>query len=203
VDGQALRPARPRPEPEPEISEEQQLELVERLAVKFLQKVVVEREARLSGEIVAADFYLRQITVIETAFDLTSEHFGFDANHVLRDLRRGGRGLMEIVDTPFAQYLDLKRREYWASTPGEPMRPIAFREEYLQDHGDHRTAVSHAATGAHTPPARGYSAEQWAEMTGEEQREARQRMFDEDAEEQVAWERRAVAEHNEQARSAT
>jgi hypothetical protein len=36
------------------------------------QKVAAERQARLGGEIVAADFHLRQITMLEVLFDLAA-----------------------------------------------------------------------------------------------------------------------------------
>lgn len=181
---------------EGEPSEDQKLELLDSLATKFLKKVVVERKARLAGEIVAADFYLRQITVIETAFDLSAAHLGFNASEVLHDVRRGGRGLLDIVDTPFVQFLDARRREYWISQ-GEPMRPVAFREEFLEDHGDHRTEVSHSGTGALTTPARGFTQEEWARMDYEEQRRAREAQFQQDAAEQIAWEQQARAEWEE------
>ncbi len=191
------------PEDEPEISEEQKLELLERIANKFLRKVACEREARLRGEIVAADFYLRHITALETAFDLSSTELGFDANEVLRSIRLGEHGLLDIVDTPFVQYLDAKRREYWASDPSEPLRPITLREEFLTDHGDHRTTVDQHSYGAMTPPARGYSEEQWAAMGFEAQRSAREKQFEEDAAEQVAWEAKARREYDDRRASDT
>jgi len=50
------------PEEEPTMSDDHKWELVQAIGTKFLRKVAAEREARLAGEIVAADFYLRQIT---------------------------------------------------------------------------------------------------------------------------------------------
>lgn len=161
-------------EGEGDIGEEQKLQLVEHLAGKFLKKVAAERQARLNGEIVAADFYLRQITVLEVMFDLTAGHFGWNAGEVLRDLRRGRAKLLEIVSTPFADWLDGP----WGSRGEE----------------GYSTYVDQNATGALTTPARGYSADEWAKMTGDEQRVARQVQFDVDAEEQREWERRAHEE---------
>ena len=181
-------------EDEPDMDLDEKLELIQRLAQKFLRKVVAEREARLAGELVAADFYLRQVTALEVIFDLLTEGGGgMDAWDHLKSLQRGGHTLAQIVDTPFARYLDDKRREYWSAS-GDPMRPVAFREEFLLDHGDHRTAVDQNAFGACTTPARGYSAEQWAAMDYDAQRAARRAQFDEDAEAQIRWEQQAHAE---------
>lgn len=180
-----------RPEPEPEIGEDHKIELLEGIASKFMRKVMHERQARLSGQIVAADFYLRQITALECAFDLSSSELGFDAREILRSLRRGEHGLIDIVDTPFVQYLDAQRRAYWESDPSQPPRPKTVREEFCLDHGDHRTHVDQHAFGATTTPARGYSEEQWAAMGFEAQVRAREAQFAEDAEEQIRWERSA------------
>ena len=107
----------PPPEPEEEEgTEEQKLELLERIANKFLRKVAQERTARLRGEIVAADFYLRQITMIEVCFELLTSELGFNAGDYLRSLRRGEHGLLDIVDTEWVQFLDAKRREYRSSS---------------------------------------------------------------------------------------
>lgn len=172
----------------------EKLALIERLAHKFLRKVVAEREARLAGELVAADFYLRQVTALEVMFDVLADGGGMSSWDLLRKAQRGGHSLIEIADTPFARLLDAKRREYWAAN-GEPMRPDTHREDYLQDHGDHRTEPSHAALGATSVPARGYSPEQWAALDYEAQVAARRKQFEQDAAEQIAWEATARREH--------
>lgn len=56
-------PSRPRgadPEPQPSMGDDQKWDLIESTGTWLTRKVAAEREARLSGEIVAADFYLRQ-----------------------------------------------------------------------------------------------------------------------------------------------
>jgi hypothetical protein len=174
--------------------EEFQIELIERIFGKFLRKVEAEREARLAGEIVSADFFLRQITCLEVMIDLIASGAGLDPWNELARLKRKGANVFQIVDTPFTMFLDLRRREYWESN-GEPMRPLAFREEFLHDHGTHRSAIQQNAYGALTAPARGHSEEQWRAMTHQQQEAARQRQFDEDAAEQVAWEAQARREH--------
>ncbi|MEO6225403.1 MAG: hypothetical protein ABIO80_06090, partial [Sphingomicrobium sp.] len=163
-----------------------------------------ERAARLNGEIVAADFYLRQVTVLETIFDLTNHAFGWDASAVIRKLRRGRFDLNQIVDTPFADLLDQSRRAWWAAE-GDPERPSHPDPHFLLRHdtedGACTTYADQHSTGATTTPARGHSAEQWAAMNEQEQRAARQAQFAEDAAEQKKWEARAIAEHRAQSRS--
>jgi hypothetical protein len=182
------------PEPDPEMSDEGKMELVAILGEKFMRKVAAERRARLAGEIVAADFYLRQVTFLEVMFDLSSVSLGFDANEFLRDLRRGDFHSRDIVSTPFSEWLDRSRRLWWAQE-GEPDRPPHPDTRLLQRHGtsegDCSTYADQNTTGATTTPARGFSAEQWAEMTSAEQKLARQAQFDADAEEQRLWERHA------------
>ena len=183
-----------------EFSEEDRIRLLENIATKFQRKVAAEREARLNGEIVAADFYLRQITFIEVTFDLTASEFGWAADDVLRDLRRGEYGIREIVSTPFADWLDTRRRMWWLSE-GDPERPPHPDPRFLKSHDEgpwgsrgaegFSTNVDQNAYGACTPPARGYSAEEWAAMPVNEQILAREKQFAEDAREQAEWEARA------------
>jgi hypothetical protein len=196
--------------PDPELlerdgepSEEQKLEFVEHLAGLFMKKVAAERRARLNGEIVAADFYLRQITMLEVLFDLTVSDFHWKARDFLRNLRRGGLSPLEIVSTPFADWLDVQRRIWWLQE-GDPERPPHPDARFVREHKDgpwgsrgdegYSTSVDASATGAMTTPARGYSAEEWRQMNCDQQRVARQLQFDVDSEQQREWERRAHEE---------
>ena len=133
-------------------------------------------------------------------FDLTASQLGFDPHDVLSELRRAGHRPNQIVTTPFAEWLDRSRREWWASE-GEPERPRHPDVRFLQHHrasdGECSTYADQSATGAMTTPARGYTKEQWAEMNSDDQRAARQRQFDADAEEQREWEARARREYDE------
>ena len=182
------------PEPAAELPEDQKWDLIHGIGVKFMRKVVCEREARLAGEIVAADFYLRQITMIEVTFDLIAARFGEDARQVLAELRRGDHSIMHIASTPLTDWLDRARRMWWKDE-GEPERPpypdVRFLERRRSAEGDYAIEVDQDTYGATTPPARGYTQEEWARMNNHEQRIARQKQFDEDAVEQQAWERRA------------
>ena len=191
------RTAEPEPEPAIEMGEDQKWELIQSIGGKFMHKVAAERQARLSGEIVAADFYLRQITFLEVMFDLTASRLGWSPADALAELRRGELGLVDIATTPFAEWLDASRRVWWADE-GQPERPPHPDTRFLQRHrtedGECSIYTDQSAYGALTTPARGYTAEQWAKMESGEQRAARQRQFDEDAEEQRAWEAKARAE---------
>lgn len=197
----------PPPEPEPEdedSSDERKFELIASIGAKFMRKVAAEREARLNGEIVAADFYLRQITIMEVLLDLSAqgagERAGEDARELLRDLRRGRHGIFDLVSTELSDWLDASRREWWAQED-EPERPTYPDTRFLERRQS--AAVGYAiyadqnGTGAASAPARGFTQEQWAAMDDEDQRAARQRQFDEDAEEQREWEAQAHRDYGE------
>lgn len=191
------------PEPEPEISEDEKWDLIRNIGVKFMKKVAAEREARLAGEIVAADFYLRQVTVIEVLFDLGSTRLGFDPREMLREFRRGGHGIHDIASTSLSDWLDRSRRLWWARE-GEPERPphpdVRFLERRRSPEGDYATAEDmHACAGMRPPP--GVAQEEWDQMPKADQRALIERVHAEDAADQAEWEARAIAEHNERTRS--
>jgi hypothetical protein len=68
---------------------------------------------------------------------------------------------------------------------------MRFLERRSSADGGFSTYVDQFAYGALTTPARGYTAEQWAKMGFDDQRVARRRQYDEDAEEQRQWEAQA------------
>ena len=83
----------PPPEPAPageqfDLADDDKWDLIHTIGLKFMRKIAAERQARLAGEIVAADFYLRQITMLEVTFDLTASHFGWDPREVLAKLQQ-------------------------------------------------------------------------------------------------------------------
>jgi hypothetical protein len=122
------------------MDQDETMELLAHLVSKFMRKVGEERTARLSGDVVAADFALRQITCLEVAFDLMSAGAGVDGWQAMYDIRRGGHGILQIADTEMSRILDDARRAQWADM-GEPERPEHAPARYLTDHGDHRTEV--------------------------------------------------------------
>jgi len=192
------------PDPDVTMADDEKWDMLTAIGTKFMRKVAAERQARLAGQIVAADFYLRQVTMMEVMFDLTATSLGFDPHETLRELQRGPIHSREIVSTPFSDWLDRVRRAWWQSE-GDPDRPeypdLRFLVTHRTSEGECSTYADQNATGATTTPARGYTQEQWAELTGDEQRAARQRQFAEDAEAQLTWE--AEAHRDFEARSST
>ncbi|MEO7676941.1 MAG: hypothetical protein ABIV39_09290, partial [Verrucomicrobiota bacterium] len=100
---------------------------------KFVRSVEQEREARLSGRIVEADFRLRQITGLEIAFDMISHGFGWDTWEVIRTVRRDGHILLDLADTEISRMLDDARRDVWEAA-GDPPRPEHPPRRYLEEH---------------------------------------------------------------------
>jgi hypothetical protein len=177
------------------ISEDAKLELVERLIAKFQRKVGLERECRLAGRVVEADFTLRQITALEVAFDLMVDGLAFDGWQMLMEARRGGRNMLEIADTQMARILDQARRDHWAAMD-EPGRPELWPERYVTataDGSGDRTEPLEALGPASTAPA-GIDPDAWKAMSYDEQKAAQEAQYKRDAEEQVKWEARSAAE---------
>lgn len=180
VPGITRRPRRGWADPDPVDPDESEdmdydakVELLDRLIAKFMLKVGQERAARLAGEVVAADFYLRQVTCLEVAFDLIAEGRGQDGWERIHEFRRGGHTILEIADTFMSRLLDAARREQWARM-GEPARPEHPPERYLTDHRDHRTeGLEHTVGGGDSY---------------EDQKKAQAERFAREAAAQVEWE---------------
>lgn len=194
--------SRPQGDPHPQDDEEDNLELkleiAQRITVKFLRKVQAEREARLAGEIVAADFFLRQITALEVALDLLAQDCGYSGFELLRNCRRGGHNLFDIAETPFTQLLDAERRRQWQQL-GEPMRPDHPPEKYLEQFGpseaeghDGYSLEPTQATGPASRPPPGVDPHEWATMGWDAQRLVLQGLYLEEAKAQAEWEREST-----------
>lgn len=119
--GGAAEPGPEAPGPEEARADEEaalrQAELLDRIVATYGRKLAQERAARLAGRIVEADFYCRQLSFIEIALSL-----GPDAFEMLKRLRRGGHGVLDIAATSMANHLDQVRRAVWRER-GEPDRP--------------------------------------------------------------------------------
>ena len=148
------------------------------ILTKYWAKVVAERTARLSGEIAAADFYLRQLTWLEVTLDVASGGKGLEQ---LDRLRHDGLHLTDIAETMMSRLLDDVRREAWREM-GEPERP---------EHPPRHLLVEHQG------PLGSYSTEPLEFTRGgidqshDEQMAVFRRRHEEAAAAQVAWERRA------------
>jgi hypothetical protein len=186
-------------EPAPEMDEDARWALVERIGAKFMRKVAAEREARLAGEIVAADFYLRQVTFMEVLFDLSASGLGLDPHEVLRGLRRGQHSILDIAATSLSDWLDASRRKWWAEE-GEPERPphpdTRFLKRYPSDDGPYAIQQDlHSGAWTDAPP--GVDEAEWKAMDRQQQED---RLFEFQAqleEEQMEWEARAHQEYRE------
>lgn len=174
--------ARPEPEPAapPEPSYEDKVAVFHSIYCKYMIKVEQEREARLAGRIVAADFTLRQLTCIEVMLDLMALKLESNGWEMLRQARMGKHGPIQIAETDMSRCLDAARREVWAEME-EPDRPEHPPRRYLEGYVGYSTEPTDALHG-------GTRAEQHAEIAARDQR------YREDAAAQVAWERQAVEE---------
>src|SRR3954471_4498546 len=85
-----------------------------------MMKLQQEREARLRGCIVEADFYVRQLCWFDVLLDLGE--LGDKAVKMMREIKRGDLHAGKIVATPISLLLDHLRRQVWAKF-GEPERP--------------------------------------------------------------------------------
>jgi hypothetical protein len=121
---------------------------------------------------------------------------------VLSEFQCAGHVLLQIADTPFSRALDEQRRRMWAEA-GEPERPEHPPLRFLEDHGDHSTEPSRNTYGALSPPAEGYTDEQWAALTNDEQKAARAAEFARAAADQLAWEAKARREYDDRRGSDT
>ena len=146
-----------------------------RLLALYATKLVHERDYRMKGEIIAADFTLRQASWIEVVIECGSAT-GLVA---MLDATRFGPGLLSIVDTPSSRFLESIRRKHWELL-GEPERPAAIADDLTIDQGDHRIAVSeNNVTGI-------------ADLAAHNARlDARHAA---DAAKQIAWENRTIAD---------
>lgn len=164
----------PPPPPDPE---EEALELeriFDRLLGDYLLKLGAERDARLSGRIVEADFCVRQLSWFEVVLSL-----GGRAHELLLRLRGGDIHPGRIVATPASLLLADARRGLWAQM-GEPERPP---EPELGRHDD-EIATGPAMECQRTDPHLSHS--EWHHRQEEKNALA--------AEAQRLWEEKARAE---------
>ncbi|MGQ0661611.1 hypothetical protein [Sphingosinicella sp.] len=134
--GGRARPPWIPPEPDPDEDEPFELaidDVLKGLLDRYRKKLQQERECRLAGRIVEADYYVRQLSFIELALDL-----GVSAD-ALHDLFRSGEvDLFDTIGTPMSLLLDRLRRDYWREK-GEPDRiPPAL----LGEHDEQRATAA-------------------------------------------------------------
>ncbi|WP_324751181.1 hypothetical protein SH591_07485 [Sphingomonas sp. LY54] len=157
---------------------------LDRLVRTYRIKLEQERTARLAGQIVAADFYLRQLTYVEVLIDLA----GTDGFRILTEHRERGTPLIAMAETPMSRLLDEARRAKWAEL-GEPPRPAPIPRDLLADHGRFSIEPPEATRGG-------------LDRSHVEQRAAFEKRHRQAAADQVAWEEAARQEHDRRRDSA-
>lgn len=170
----------PPPTPEdPAREEARRREFLGRILRLYNIKLKQEREARLAGEVSAADFYARQVTFIEVWADL----LGTGLFRELTEWREGRYGLHDIAQTPLSRVLDQVRREHFARC-GEPERPPPPAPDLLVDHGRFSTEPLEYCTSD-------------SDRTMNEQDQDFAERHRRDAEAQVEWEAKARRDYEE------
>lgn len=170
-----LRDARARrreEEEEAELDEAEQAQLIGEILQRYSVKLQAERRARLEGRITEADFYVRQLTVIELILDI-----GGRTQALLEGFRKAGLPLPEAAATPGSTLLEKVRRAFWQEK-GEADRPPPAP---LGWHNDR-----YATGRPQYDPARDGDRGDW-----EREQEATRRLA---AEAQAEWEARARRE---------
>jgi len=142
---------------------------------RYRKKLQQERQCRLAGRIVEADFYVRQLTFIEIGLDLAGNA------HALYDFFGGNElDVFRTAGTPMAVLLDRLRRDYWREK-GEPDRmPPALLGKH-----DGTRAQAHRS-GHYYDPEEDGSWDEWQARTA--------RLEAIQAEAQALWEERAKAD---------
>jgi hypothetical protein len=152
------------------------LALIVAIVHNYRLKLEAERRCRLEGRIAEADFYLRQITMLEVSLDVVSGN-GMAA---LKRARLGDHGLLAIAETGWSALLDGARRRFWEQA-GEPPRPEYPPRHLLVQHDGYATEPLTTSQGFYGEGAA-------------EKRAAIERQCEEDARAQVEWEARAREE---------
>lgn len=147
-------------------------QFLERLMRTYVAKVISERRQRIAGNTVAADFYLRQLSV----WELVLEGCGQRADLIRLHTRARDAAGMPIYDRkvnagPLTAILDAIRREEWEKAGEPPRPPIDLRAECqpsssLVLHGDNAKEREHARKEAQRRIAAGQA--MW-EATGTEE----------------------------------
>lgn len=164
-----------RPPAEEETDPREQREFWEGLLAKYRLKLQQERECRLAGRIVEADFYVRQLTFIEIGLDLGGRA---DALHDL--FRSGDLDVFRTIGTPMSVLLDRIRRDYWREKGEADRMPLPL----LGDH-DEKGAAGHGSAHRYDPERDG-DYKEWR---------ARRRALEAlQAEAQRLWEEKAKAD---------
>jgi hypothetical protein len=155
-----------------DMAEEEKEELLDEILERYLVKIQAERNSRLEGRIVEADYYVRQLTCIELVLDI-----GGRTQELLNTFRQGDLHLVQLAATPGSSLLEKVRRAVWQEK-GEADRPPPAP---LGRHNE-----QYATGREHYDPERDGDRRAWERRQEEKRRLA--------AEAQAEWEARARRE---------
>lgn len=161
---------------EEEAAERRKRTALKRIFTTYAIKLMQERDARLSGNIPAADFYCRQLAFLEVSLCL-----GGHGMELLEKMRGGplAFGSLRLCATPMSLMLEKVRREHWRAC-NEPERPPNSAIAYIND------MLGYDSTGSDERPLR--------DETFEDVKRRRRQRFAEAAEAQRLWEEKAKAD---------
>jgi integrase len=134
-----------------EMSEKDKEELLVHLMRTYEMKVAAERCARLDGDIVAADLYIRQLTFFELILEGCGKGMDVIDLHTRRP-QTPGEGDRDVNCGPLTDILDKLRRDAWKEA-GEPAGPPIDLREFQPDgaistYGDMRPEREYARNQA-------------------------------------------------------
>lgn len=165
----------PLTEREEDEADEQVLALIEQLLRSYMMKLEAERRCRLEGRIAEADFYIRQVTVLEVSLEAMT---GDPMRH-LKAARFGEHDLLRVANTTMSTLLDAARRDHWRAA-GEPERP-QIPDRLLRHHDGYATEPLYPSD--HRP-----------DLAWDQRHAYDEARYAEDARAQVAWEEQARAQ---------
>jgi hypothetical protein len=128
-------PAPPRaPGLDPE-EEREGMRALETLFGYYRDRLQLEREARLAGRVVEADFFVRQVT----AFEVYMEALVGETQVLKRiwELSIDGDPVLDVAETTMSRLLDTARREKWAEL-AEPRRPSSLEPGQMRERDGYR-----------------------------------------------------------------
>jgi hypothetical protein len=141
----------PAPKATPEPSEADRLDterkaqaIFDSIFRHYRNRIALERETRLEGKVVEADFYVRQITGLEILLDLICT--GHDPLPLMEKLGAAGDEYVDIAETWLSRLLDEARRRIWAEQ-GEPERPPLLTDEQTIDRGGYKLFADQSLRG--------------------------------------------------------
>ncbi|WBH16634.1 hypothetical protein [Sphingomonas radiodurans] len=112
-----------------EAAKQSRLEFAAEILRTYTLKVAAERRDRIAGNIVGADFYLRQLSFWELILEGCGNRADLIKLYTTREGLQPGDEVW-VRAGPLSQTLDDIRREAWAAAGEPPRPPLDLRERY-------------------------------------------------------------------------